>query len=177
LSDEYLTVLQTCWSNEIASGETRSVRFADVHTAPAPKQQPHPPIWVGGRSPAAIRRTARFADAWHPLNAPLEWLAQDGLPALRRMAEDCNRPGPAFAPRIRVRLTDAALDDATRGPGQGSLDQIRRDMEALAQLDPAYVVLDTYSGQPEDLPDTEISERTLDVLLQNVLDLSRGSLR
>jgi hypothetical protein len=76
-----------------------------------------------------------------------------------------------------VRLTDAALDDATRGPGQGSLDQIRRDMEALAQLDPAYVVLDTYSGQPEDLPDTEISERTLDVLLQNVLDLSRGSLR
>ena len=38
------------------------------------------------------------------------------------------------------------LDDAVRGPGQGTLDQVRRVMEALARLEPAYVVLDTYSG-------------------------------
>jgi len=177
LSDQYLTVLHTYWSQEIVSGATGSVRFARVHTAPQPKQQPHPPIWVGGRSTAAIRRTARFGDAWHPLNAPLEWLARDGLPALRRMAEEYQRPVPAFAPRVRVRLTDAPLDDVVRGPGQGTLDQIRCDMDALARLDPAYVVLDTYSGRTEDLPDTEIAQRTLDVLLERVLNLSRGTVR
>jgi probable F420-dependent oxidoreductase len=177
LSDEYLMVLQTCWSQEVASASTRSVQFGDVHTAPAPKQRPHPPIWVGGRSPAAIRRAARFGDAWHPLNTRLDWLAQEGLPSLRRMAEECERPTPAFAPRIRVQLTDAPLDDATRGPGQGTLDQVRRDMEALARLEPAYVVLDTYSGRPDDLANTDAVQRTLDVWVERVLDLRRGSLR
>jgi alkanesulfonate monooxygenase SsuD/methylene tetrahydromethanopterin reductase-like flavin-dependent oxidoreductase (luciferase family) len=177
LSDEYLAVLQTCWSDTVASGATRSVRFAEVHTAPPPKRQPHPPIWVGGRSPAAIRRTAQFGDAWHPLNVPLEWLAREGLPGLRDMAEKCQRPVPSFAPRIRVRVTDAPLDDAARGPGQGTLDQIRRDMEALARLEPVYVVLDTYTGQPDDLSRTDLVQRTLDVFVEKVLDLSRGRLR
>jgi hypothetical protein len=75
------------------------------------------------------------------------------------------------------RLTDVPLDGAERGPGQGTLGQIRRDMDALARLEPEYVVLDTYSGRPQDLPNTEVAQRTLDVLLERVLDLSRGSLR
>ncbi len=34
--------------------------------APRPVQSPRPPIWVGGSSPAALRRAARFADGWLP---------------------------------------------------------------------------------------------------------------
>ena len=37
-----------------------------VGLRPRPVQSPRPPIWVGGSSPAAIRRTARFADGWLP---------------------------------------------------------------------------------------------------------------
>jgi probable F420-dependent oxidoreductase len=33
---------------------------------PRPVRSPRPPIWVGGSSPAALRRTARFADGWLP---------------------------------------------------------------------------------------------------------------
>jgi probable F420-dependent oxidoreductase len=33
---------------------------------PRPVQTPRPPIWVGGSSPAALRRAARFADGWLP---------------------------------------------------------------------------------------------------------------
>jgi probable F420-dependent oxidoreductase len=177
LSDDYLAVLQAHWSQVIASAETRSVSFTDVYTAPHPKQQPHPPIWVGGRSPAALRRAARFGDAWHPLNAGLQWLADEGLPFLRQAADDLERPTPVFAPRIRVRLTDTPLEDAARGPGQGTLDQIRRDMDALASLAPAYVVLDTYTGDPADLTNIDDSQRTLDVLLERVFDVQRESLR
>lgn len=34
--------------------------------APRPVQTPRPPIWVGGSSPAALRRAARYADGWLP---------------------------------------------------------------------------------------------------------------
>ncbi len=33
---------------------------------PRPAQSPRPPIWVGGSSPAALRRAARYADGWLP---------------------------------------------------------------------------------------------------------------
>jgi probable F420-dependent oxidoreductase len=177
LSDDCLTILQAHWSQQLASAETRSARFVDVYTAPSPKQQPHPPIWVGGRSAAAIQRAARFGDAWHPLNVGLQWLADEGLPALQRRADELQRPTPAFAPRIRVQLTDSPLDGAKRGPGQGTLEQIRRDVDALARLEPAYVVLDTYTGDPDDLSSNKEAERTLEVLLHQVIDVRRETLR
>ena len=37
-----------------------------VGAMPRPVRSPRPPIWVGGSSPAALRRTARFADGWLP---------------------------------------------------------------------------------------------------------------
>ncbi len=56
---------------------------------PRPVQSPRPPIWVGGSSPAALRRAARFADGWLPqsLGPDLELLSM-----LRRLRDE-HRPG------------------------------------------------------------------------------------
>jgi probable F420-dependent oxidoreductase len=37
-----------------------------VGLQPRPARSPRPPIWVGGSSPAALRRTARYGDGWLP---------------------------------------------------------------------------------------------------------------
>jgi len=52
------------------------VQFEGVHFDPKPVQQPHPPLWFGGNSPAAMRRVAHFGTGWMP------WLIRpDELPA------------------------------------------------------------------------------------------------
>jgi probable F420-dependent oxidoreductase len=177
VTDDYLSALLAHWADDVAAVDTPSVHFHAVHTAPRPVQQPHPPIWVGGHSPAAIRRTARFGDAWHPLNVRLDWLAEQGLPRLREHARRLERPLPAFAPRIKVLLTDRPLPEADRRPGQGTLDQIRHDLDRLGALGAEYVVLDTYHGDPAELTDTAVAQYTLEMLVEHVIDAAGQTLR
>ena len=172
LTDEYLVSMQAHWA-----ADTLTVGAHVVHTLPRPVRQPHPPVWVGGHTAAAIRRTVAHGDAWHPLNVRLDWLADEGLPLMRREAERLERPVPMFAPRIKVRLSAEPLDDAERRPGQGTLDQVRRDLAALQRLGAEYVVLDTYHGQPQELLDTEETERMLDVLTERAIDAAGEGLR
>ena len=67
ITNEYLEVIKLLWTQDVASFEGKFTSFNDVSTAPRPIQTPHPPIWVGGPSEAAMRRTVRYGDAWHPI--------------------------------------------------------------------------------------------------------------
>ena len=44
----------------------KHVRFNDLIFAPKPVAKPHPPIWIGGESGVALRRTVRVGDGWYP---------------------------------------------------------------------------------------------------------------
>jgi alkanesulfonate monooxygenase SsuD/methylene tetrahydromethanopterin reductase-like flavin-dependent oxidoreductase (luciferase family) len=46
----------------------RHVSFTDAVFYPKPLQKPHPPLWIGGESPGALRRVIRFGSAWYPGN-------------------------------------------------------------------------------------------------------------
>ncbi|HKV54622.1 MAG TPA: LLM class F420-dependent oxidoreductase [Candidatus Binataceae bacterium] len=64
-TDEYLQAMKALWTQPEASFDGRFVHFGDVRSEPKPVQKPHPPIWVGGHSAAALRRTAQLADGWY----------------------------------------------------------------------------------------------------------------
>jgi alkanesulfonate monooxygenase SsuD/methylene tetrahydromethanopterin reductase-like flavin-dependent oxidoreductase (luciferase family) len=57
LVDEKLPILVDALEHEWVDGYGAS---------PRPVQQPRPPVWIAGSSPAAIERAARFADGWLP---------------------------------------------------------------------------------------------------------------
>jgi probable F420-dependent oxidoreductase len=157
---EYLEVIKRAWTNDVISFRGEFVSFDEVATAPRPASSPHPPIWAGGNSLAAIRRAARLGDAWHPINARLDWLRDEGIPALHAAAEAAKRPVPALAPRIPLRLTETPLGP-DRLPGQGSLDQIRADIDAFAELGATHLLFDTYPGRPDQLRSPEDDQRML----------------
>ncbi|MQF94520.1 MAG: TIGR03619 family F420-dependent LLM class oxidoreductase [SAR202 cluster bacterium] len=65
-TDEMLEVMKRLWSEEHVSHHGRFFDFDDVTLKPFPAQKPNPPIWVSGRSDAAMRRAALVGDGWYP---------------------------------------------------------------------------------------------------------------
>jgi len=179
MTDDYLTAIKTLWTHDVASYEGRFVSFRDIRVSPRPVQSPHPPIWVGGLSEAAMHRAVRFGDVWHPIQNRVDWLRDTALPQLRQIAEREGRPVPALCPRILCRLTESPLPEETRGAGEGTLDQVRRDLEGLQALGAEYVLLDTKRNNPTGASPRhhEDAWRTLTTLAEKVLDLEQETVR
>jgi probable F420-dependent oxidoreductase len=71
-ADEALEVITRLWKSERVDFEGKYFSLKGATISPRPKQQPLP-LWLGGSSPAAIRRTARFGQGWlAPLQSPAE---------------------------------------------------------------------------------------------------------
>ena len=69
VTDEYIKVMKSLWQDGRASFDGEFISFDDVAADPKPHQRPHPPIWIGGESMPAIRRTAALGDAWYPFGS------------------------------------------------------------------------------------------------------------
>ena len=74
-TDEYLRIYKELWTADAPKYEGEFTSFDNILFHPKPVQQPHPPIWVGGESKPAKRRTARYGDAWFPIgcNPRFRW--------------------------------------------------------------------------------------------------------
>jgi probable F420-dependent oxidoreductase len=176
LTNDALGAILALWNgNGPVSFHGEVVSFDDVSGIPT-HQQPHPPIWVGGNSEAAFRRTVRFGDAWHPILRTMDAVRQSGLPALRRAAEQESRPLPAFCPRIRLDLRDRDMA-GERTVGTGSLAQVRDDLGTLHELGAQHVILDWNTGDVLATANHQHGWEMLAQLAEQVLDLSHETLR
>jgi alkanesulfonate monooxygenase SsuD/methylene tetrahydromethanopterin reductase-like flavin-dependent oxidoreductase (luciferase family) len=131
LTDDYLQAVRTAWEND-----------EDYRSGPIP-------IWVGGNSDAGLRRAVRLGEAWHPLRFTLTWL-REALDRMRAYADEQQRPTPALAPRIALRLTQSPITDPGRLAGEGTIGQVAGDLEQLRLLDADTVVLDPFNGDPHE---------------------------
>jgi probable F420-dependent oxidoreductase len=176
LADETLAAILALWTSvDPVTVAGRHVSFADVSPI-TPFQQPHPPVWVGGLSDAALRRAARFGDGWHPILRSLASTREVGLPGLRQAAGAADRPVPAFCPRIRL---DIGPDDLSgdRIPGTDSLAQVHADLRELEALGAEHVILDWNTGDVAATAAHEHGWEMLALLADRVLDLPHETVR
>ena len=66
-TNEAMRALRVLFAEEEASFAGRFFSFEGIRIAPPPAQAGGPPLWVGGRSEAAIRRAATLGDGWIPI--------------------------------------------------------------------------------------------------------------
>ena len=64
-TDEAIRILRLLWTQDEVSYQGEFFKLDRVTVFPKPWQTP-PPIWIGGKSEAAQKRTARLGDGWIP---------------------------------------------------------------------------------------------------------------
>ncbi len=75
-TDDALEVLTRVWSETDVTYDGRYTTLQNFSLKPLPIQKPRPPIYVSGRSEAAMRRAAKYADGWLPYMYTPESLAE-----------------------------------------------------------------------------------------------------
>ncbi len=89
-ADEAIHVIRRLWEEESVTHHGSFFTLNDVSIVPRPVQKPSPPIWIGGRSKAAQRRTGRLGDGWLVSQAtPAE--VEEGRKLIFRTAAENNR--------------------------------------------------------------------------------------
>lgn len=152
VTDEYIRAFKELWTSDTPTFEGKYCRFSDIAFLPKPVQKPHPPIWVGGESRRAMRRTAQLGDGWYPIGSnpqyPMgtpEQLAA-GIERLAAYARDAGRPPAALDIIYRTHDYQLTKDRHPTGEARrlftGHAEQIAADIRQYAALGVDYLVLD-----------------------------------
>ena len=170
VGDEYIRAFRELWTSDTPSFQGEYCNFSGITFEPKPVQKPHPPIWIGGESPAALRRAGRLGDGWYPLGsnprfpvAAPEQLSQAAA-RVRRHAEEAGRDPGA----INVAYSAWSHDDveAQTGPDgrrrafTGTPQQLAGDIHAFEEAGARQIL---FSFQAQNLAETlERMERFAD---------------
>jgi probable F420-dependent oxidoreductase len=90
--DEALIVCKKLWTEQKIEHHGTFYQFNEVMFEPKPLQQPHPPLYVGGESPAALKRAVRHGDGWLGVHHTPDSLTQ----MVKQLKQLCEIEGREF---------------------------------------------------------------------------------
>jgi probable F420-dependent oxidoreductase len=143
---EYIRLYKALWTEDNPSFKGKFWQIEEVGFSPKPVQKPHPPIWVGGHAPAALRRAGRLGDGWHAVGVAPAALAE-GYREVQRHAEQAGRDPASVSLSVRTRLPlnepaqaveqlaqyrDVGVSHVVLEAGAGDLERARSMMDVLA---------------------------------------------
>ena len=118
--DEILGALQALWTEETPEFAGEFYRYSGLKFSPKPLQTPYPPLLIGGSSPAALRRVARFGDGWHTLRQSPRQVA-DGLARIIELTEAAGRDPAALHYSLTAPLRFTGKDPSAPVPDRTAL--------------------------------------------------------
>jgi probable F420-dependent oxidoreductase len=115
-ANEAIEIIKRLWTGEPVEYHGKYFSFAKITMLPKPRTPGGPPVWVGGRAEAALRRAARLGDGWIPYVVTPKRVG-DGLEFIAREAKKAGRKFERFGTAIHLFMTlgpsyEAALDVA-----------------------------------------------------------------
>src|SRR5476651_677629 len=157
VTDEYIDAFRVLWTEASPRFDGRYTTFDGIVLEPKPVQRPHPPIWVGGEGPAALRRAARVGDAWYPIGSNNAHLLDTlprldaGIARLRKAVAAQGRDPKSVGVAFRVKRYGATVppvaSDGQRRLFSGSEADITADLRALRDL--GVTAIDIDFGRPD----------------------------
>src|SRR6478736_881081 len=157
VTDEYIDAFKLLWTEHSPKFDGRYTKIDGIVLEPKPVQKPHPPIWVGGEGPAALRRTARVGNAWYPIGSNNQHLLDTlprlkaGIGRLRKVTTDAGRDPASVEVAFRVKRYGAAVppvaSDGERRLFSGGEADIIADLRALRDM--GVTAIDIDFGRPD----------------------------
>ncbi len=139
-TDEAIELLRKLWGEDNVSFDGRFTKLDGVTLQPKPAQRGGPPLWIAGRSQAAVRRAGRLGDGYLPyLFSPERY--RDSLAEVRQVAEDAGRDPGAIEGGLYQFICLA--DSYEEAKGIAAADLSRRYNQPFDKVVDRYVVMGT----------------------------------
>jgi probable F420-dependent oxidoreductase len=167
---ESIGLMKALWTEPSATYQGQIFQLEQGRLGTRPVQRPHPPIWLGGHHPDALRRAARLADGWMGAGGSTRAAFGQAVPLLREALERTERDPANFPISKRVFLAvherpDAAQAElhrwfsevyhnpngATTAGVFGTPAQVREQLEALVGMGANHLLLNPVARYAEQL--------------------------
>lgn len=137
-ADETLEILDALWRQDSVTFSGPFTSFGPVGFSPKPPNG-HIPVWVGGHTPAAFRRTARSGDAFHSAFSTPERLAAEWA----GVGAACEKIGRDRSEIELTMLCTLLFDAESDKPGvvSGSNQAVVDQLGAYAELGVTHTVV------------------------------------
>ena len=154
VTDEHIRIYKELWTQDDPQFQGRFSQFSGFKFSPKPVQKPHPPIWVGGHSAAAIKRAATLGDGWLPvgLRPPAglepEEMA-DLVDLLRDTSEAAGRPREVVDVVFSATVSFDSPSGGARRTLTGSAEAIGADIVLYQQVGVEHFVFSFQGDEVE----------------------------
>jgi alkanesulfonate monooxygenase SsuD/methylene tetrahydromethanopterin reductase-like flavin-dependent oxidoreductase (luciferase family) len=142
-------VVKAIWTTDPVAFHGRYDQIPPAYIGLKPIQKPHPPLYLGAFTPAAMRRLAREANGWHLAGVPLA-AAPEPLHAMQAMARDAGRDPQALELVVRAYVAFSARPlGADRLDFHGTVKQIGEDVAQARQVGVTELCFDLWTAPPQ----------------------------
>ena len=167
---EGVELIKALWTEPRVSYRGEIFQLEDGTMAPKPVQKPHPPIWLGGGHPDALRRAAAIADGWMGSGGSSTASFAQSVPILKAALEKAGRDPAAFPISKRVFLSVNERPEVARAEVQrwysevyhnpegtdasgvhGTPEQVRERLETLVAMGANHLLLNPVCRHAEQL--------------------------